>query len=62
MYASAGIGEYWIVNLAARSVEVYASPEVDRYAEARTLREGDALRPAALGGVALGVAELLPRP
>ena len=38
MYASAGIGEYWIVNLAARSVEVYASPEVDRYAEARSVR------------------------
>ena len=62
MYASAGIGEYWIVNLAARSVEVYASPDGDRYAEAHTLRDGDALRPAALADVVVGVAEILPRP
>jgi len=58
VYASAGIGEYWIVNLGARTVEVYASPDGDRYAEVRTLRAGDALRPAALPDVALTVAEI----
>jgi Uma2 family endonuclease len=61
VYASAGIGEYWIVNLGARTVEVYASPDGERYAEARTLREGDVLRPSAITGVAVGVAEILPR-
>jgi len=61
MYASAGIGEYWIVNIAARTVELYSSPEGDRYAEARTLRPGDALRPAALGDVTIAVAEILPK-
>jgi Uma2 family endonuclease len=60
VYASAGIGEYWIVNLGARTVEVHSSPDGDRYAEVRTLRAGDALRPAALGDVAIAVAELLP--
>lgn len=61
LYASAGIGELWIVNLDARTVEVYSSPEGDRYAEVRTLRAGDALRPAALPAVALAVAEILPK-
>jgi Uma2 family endonuclease len=53
--------QYWIVNLGARTVEVYASPDGDRYAEVRTLRAGDALRPAALVDVAIAVAEILPK-
>jgi len=61
VYASAEIGEYWIVNLGARTVEVYSSPDGNRYAEARTLRAGDVLRPAALPDVALAVAEILPK-
>jgi Uma2 family endonuclease len=60
VYASAGIGEYWIVNLGARAIEVYLSPDGDRYAEVRTLRTGETLRPAQLGDVALAVAEILP--
>ena len=60
VYASAGIGEYWIVNLAARTVEVHVSPDGDRYAEVRTLRAGDSLRPAALPDVTVAVAEILP--
>ena len=61
IYASAGIGEYWIVNLGARTVEVYSSPDGDRYAEARKLREGDTLRPAALPDLSISVAEILPK-
>ena len=61
VYASAGIGEYWIVNLGARTVEVYSSPDGDRYAEARTLRSGDVLRPAAIIEVAIPVSEILPK-
>ena len=60
VYASAGIGEYWIVNLGARAVEVYSSPVGDRYRESRTLRAGDLLRPAAIADVAIAVAEILP--
>ena len=60
LYALAGIPEYWIVNLGARTVEVYSSPDGDRYADARTMREGDTLRPSLLADVALTVAEILP--
>ena len=61
VYASAAVGEYWIVNLGARTVEVYSSPDGHRYAEVRTLRPGDALRPAALVDLAIAVDEILPR-
>lgn len=60
LYALAGIPEYWIVNLGARTVEVYSSPDGDRYADARTMRAGDTLRPALLADGALAVAEILP--
>ncbi len=61
VYASAGISEYWIVNLGAHTVEVYLAPDGERYGEVRTLRSGDVLRPTALPDVALAIAELLPR-
>lgn len=61
MYASAGIGEYWIVNLGAQAVEVYTSPDRGRYAEVHTRRAGDLLRPVALSDVAIAVAEILPK-
>jgi Uma2 family endonuclease len=59
MYASPGIPEYWIVNLDARTVELYTSPEGDRYGESRTLHAGGVLRPMALGDVAIEVADIL---
>jgi Uma2 family endonuclease len=40
LYAEAGIPVYWIVNLQARTVEVYTEPEAGRYRE-RTTREED---------------------
>lgn len=61
VYASAGIGEYWIVNLGARTVEIYASLNGDRYTEVRTLHADDVLRPAAVPDVAIAVAEILPK-
>ena len=61
VYADAGIGEYWIINLVARTVEVYSSPSDGRYDEVRTLRSGDVLQPAALPDVAVAVANVLPK-
>ena len=61
LYAAAGVDEYWIVNVAARTVELHVSPEGDRYAEVRTLRTGETLRPLRLGDVTITVAEILPK-
>jgi Uma2 family endonuclease len=61
VYASAGIGEYWIINLVARTVEVYTAPDGDRYAESRTLRAGDTLQSAALPELVVAVSGILPR-
>ncbi len=61
IYASAGIAEYWIVNIGARTLEIYASPDGERYAEVRTLRTGETAHPTQLGDVAIAVAEILPK-
>jgi Uma2 family endonuclease len=61
VYAAAGIGEYWIVNLGARAVEVYTVPRGESYTEVRTQGAGETLRPAALPDVAIAVDEILPR-
>jgi Uma2 family endonuclease len=61
IYASAGIPEYWIVNLGARTVEVYTSPDGDRYGEVRTLHTADVLRPRAFDDLAIAIADILPR-
>lgn len=41
LYARAGIPVYWIVNLAARELEVYSDPDEDRYREHSTLAEDE---------------------
>lgn len=61
VYAAAGIGEYWIVNLGARAVEIYSTPRGERYTEVRTLGTGETLRPAALPDVAIAVDDILPK-
>lgn len=63
-YALAGIGQYWIVNLAENQIEVYQEPLV---AEGRYLRRDD-YRPGQRLSLALGsggtlelaVSEILP--
>jgi hypothetical protein len=46
---------------AERRANHSASPDGDRYAEVRTLRADGTLRPAQLQGVAIAVAEILPK-
>jgi Uma2 family endonuclease len=41
LYARAGIGEYWIVNLKRRFVEVYRMPREDGYGEMKKHYSGD---------------------
>jgi Uma2 family endonuclease len=61
IYASANVPEYWIVDLGARTLEIYSSPDGERYGEVRTLRDGETAHPTQLGDVAIAVAEILPK-
>jgi Uma2 family endonuclease len=62
MYAAAGIAEYWLVNLRARTVEVYRDPipEQRRYATTLTARRDDRVTLAAIPAITIAVAEILP--
>jgi Uma2 family endonuclease len=60
LYAGAGFGEYWIVNLVEGCVEVYTEPVDGVYSSvARVEREG-AIEPVARPGVKVAVRDLLP--
>jgi len=67
LYARAGIGGYWIVNLVDRVLEVYRNPGPDpsaayawRYRSAASLRPPDAVVPLAFPSSRIAVADLLP--
>ncbi len=62
MYAAAGIPEYWLVNLRARSVEVHRDPLAGerRYAEVRVAVPGETLDVVTLPGAMIAVADVLP--
>ena len=67
LYARAGIGDYWIVNLVDRVLEVYRNPGADpsaiyawRYRSAASLRPPDAVAPLAFPSSRIAVADLLP--
>lgn len=58
-YATSGIPEYWIVNLADRRIEVFSDPDpgAQRYRQERLVFRGDIL--TLPGGVSLVVTEIL---
>jgi len=67
LYARAGLSDYWIVNLADGSVEVYrdAGPMADAphgvaYGSVEVFRPPDAVAPLATPGRPIPVADLLP--
>ena len=67
LYARARIGEYWIVNLIDRVVEIYRDPAPDpsaphggRYRPAVTLAPPSVIAPVALPSARIRVADLLP--
>jgi Uma2 family endonuclease len=50
LYASAGIKDYWVVNLVDNVVEVYSDTKSGKYGLARTLRRGEMVElPGGLG-------------
>lgn len=67
LYARARIGEYWIVNLIDRVVEIYRAPTPDpaaahgwRYGSVAILDSSSTVFPVALPSVRIRVADLLP--
>lgn len=58
-YGRAGIREYWILNLPAKTIEVYREPHFTGYGSNQTLRAGDKALPLAFPDVAVDVGELL---
>jgi Uma2 family endonuclease len=50
-YAAAGVGEYWLVDLANEFVDVFRRPEDDGYADRSWHRAGDRLSISALPDV-----------
>ncbi len=58
LYAEAGIGEFWIVNLQERVIEVHRDPGGDRYARVRGAAYGEPLDIALLPGLTLPTVDL----
>ena len=58
LYASAGIGEYWLVSAEGEWLEVYRSPEGHGYRESRRVHPGDTIAPLAFPDVVISVAEI----
>jgi len=58
-YGRAGVAEVWILNLPARTIEVYREPHFTGYTSNTTLAAGAKASPLAFPDVALEVAELL---
>jgi Uma2 family endonuclease len=67
LYARAAVGEYWIVNLVDRQLEVFRDPKPDpthpgraAYGQLLTLAPTDTVTPRAAPGAKIKVADLLP--
>ncbi len=55
LYATAGVMDYWIVNLIDRTVEVRRDPKDGRYRSVQPLAAGAAIQPLAIPELQLGV-------
>ena len=58
LYAEAGIAEYWIVNCPAESIEIYRTPERDRYLDVRLVEGAETISLQAFLDVTLSLAEI----
>ena len=58
LYAAAGIADYWVVEVAARAMEVHRDPLQGRYRSLRTYTGGDEVRPLILPDVSLQLSTL----
>ena len=59
-YGSAGISEYWVVDIPNRLLHVFREPTADGYASVTVLTTDEEVRPVAAPDSAVRVADLLP--
>jgi len=59
LYARAGVGEMWLVNLQEDAVEVYTRPESGTYRERKQLTRGDSITLTAVPGLTFTIEEIL---
>lgn len=59
-YARAGIGEYWLVNLADNVIEVFRQPAGDRYAAHQRFQRGEKVAPARFPEHFVAVDDVIP--
>jgi Uma2 family endonuclease len=59
LYASFGIPEYWIVDLAADRIDVFREPRRDGYGVAQTIRRGESISAVTVSGIQFSVDEIL---
>jgi Uma2 family endonuclease len=60
LYAASGFPEYWIVNVAARSIEVFRDPGDSGYRSESIHTSGSTIAPLAFPDIAIAVADLFP--
>jgi Uma2 family endonuclease len=60
LYAASRVGEYWVVDLVGRAVEVYTNPAHGSYTRTRRALEGESVTPSAFPDLTIDVAGLLP--
>lgn len=60
LYARAGVGEYWILNLNDRCVEVYRDPKDGRYCISQHFFSGEHISPTAVQTAGIAVSDILP--
>jgi Uma2 family endonuclease len=58
LYAEAGIPEYWVVDTAAESVEVYRAPGIGGYQDASRVTGAMTVTPLAFPDIALSLVEI----
>jgi Uma2 family endonuclease len=58
LYATAGIKDYWFVNLIDRCVEVFRDPQRGRYRSLQVFQMGAKLHPVAFLKITLAAASL----
>ncbi len=58
LYAAAGIPDYWVVDVNARRLLVFRTPQGGDYADQQTFAAGDAVAPLAVPGQPVQVAAL----